>query len=859
MSKLKNNEDIYLDEKSCKEILSVSTDKFRIIKQEFDISEKVYSGKVKYSKEEILKFKSERDNFWEKHIPISFAKKEYGQSTTSKLTRIDVPIYFIMNSCKTVYSKEELENTISYYRENFITYKETVDRLDLSQDIFFKLIREGKIETTKANKQTSHTSSGTLYSKKDVLSIQKKQEDFLKEVLTHNQVVDMYGITATEKCKCYPVPSELRRREVFKVSNYYYKKSEIEEYMSLRNKKLDSTSLELNTPLKTCFARLELRCEHHSFGNRPYTEEKLTKFIEVKLDDIVVKFQKNKQNDKYLNNRINAFADIIGHILKFLDENMKPGQKEREIYSLSTAECELLIYTMENKRSQEIIYMFLKEVQQDIVLNRKNIDTSLIRKRGFNLDNITPPNRKVKTKRSTDINETLEEIYTFETYMALFSFVTDTAMHLKNFYKLKDEQRKFRYLSVWLYLILQLTNAWRTIDIKDFPRLQIDDILEQNNISDISWFKENLIDLPTSRQLVAKVLKHNFLISKTGKKNNFYSSDNISQVFATAMILLELCHKKTTITIVEYDEPIMHFAVKYNYPRDRTMESFLKEIKTIFPDFKYSNKKMTDTILSFSKVISPSEYGILVSKHERAHEKLSSTFHYVKFPQKQMEFISEQLFERGEFGFIYDTLIDIVYGNKDKMSLIKERTNMIVAIKKTFGSVNKIEETIKLTNYNDQIDIINMLFEKGIDGCNQILQSLNFNKLQSQEPHIQCLCSESGCLQPERHPFPMNPGCVGCKYSIKNVYTLSVLGERIKSDCEEYLSSTNKIRKRKLSMRFFKYKQIVLDAIKKFGKEYTYSSLGIDLPRDVFANYVRQIERPSDILKSDLELLLGRK
>ena len=85
------------------------------------------------------------------------------------------------------------------------------------------------------------------------------------------------------------------------------------------------------------------------------------------------------------------------------------------------------------------------------------------------------------------------------------------------------------------------------------------------------------------------------------------------------------------------------------------------------------------------------------------------------------------------------------------------------------------------------------------------------------------------------------------------------MGERIKSDCEEYLSSANKIRKRKLSMRFFKYKNIILDAIKKFGKEYTYGSLGLDLPREDFANYVRQIEKPSEVLKSDLELFLERK
>ena len=97
MSKINTEKDTYLDEKECLEILSVAKSRFKIIVEQFDIPKKSSEGKLTYLEQSILEFKSKRDKFYEEHIPVSQAQKEYSRPLCAKVNPIEVPSAFIMS------------------------------------------------------------------------------------------------------------------------------------------------------------------------------------------------------------------------------------------------------------------------------------------------------------------------------------------------------------------------------------------------------------------------------------------------------------------------------------------------------------------------------------------------------------------------------------------------------------------------------------------------------------------------------------------------------------------------------------------------------------------------------------------
>lgn len=86
----------------------------------------------------------------------------------------------------------------------------------------------------------------------------------------------------------------------------------------------------------------------------------------------------------------------------------------------------------------------------------------------------------------------------------------------------------------------------------------------------------------------------------------------------------------------------------------------------------------------------------------------------------------------------------------------------------------------------------------------------------------------------ERLSYPKGEDCISCECSIPNIYSITVLADRLKQDYIEYSTNSNIIVKRKLSMRIFKYREVLKSAIAKYGNEYIYSCIGLDISREEF-------------------------
>ena len=782
-----------------------------------------------YPKAEVMKYKKMKDKFWNEHKTYRDIIKMYTLSILSETDKVKIPFYAKKGNSGEAYSIKSIEQKLNKVENNYLYKDEARKVLDLSPRNFEITIKELKVESILFRNRAK-------FLKKDIENIRKMQEDLLEKVVFGHEIGP-----ATQALKSKPLPVYLRRKDRlgdYRVSVYYDKKK-FDDYNLKINNNSNRYNAEADGLFETYLSRLNT-IDVSSLDELPYTKNKIYSFVDTLL-------KQSGGSDFNVNRNINQMVNLTQYIAKFLDENRLRNGKQKEYYSLTSSEINLFISTLSSVYPDRV-YAFTKLVAQDIAIKRAEIKTS----KGFSMKNIKNPSNKNKL-RGDDVNSLGDDIYTYEEFVEISKFLLNYEYHFDKITELlKNKSKKrdidiMRYLSSWLYFSLQLANASRGIEIVNLPRMNFDYVIEKENINNLEWFFENKINPHTSSFMTSRIKDHKFFRTKTGADATYRVSENIGMLINTIILMIEVFYKSQSI-VVEH-EFATNFCRKNNIPDRRSdIWKFFEDIE--IPDFKFGNRKMNKTLMTFSKAVVPAEYGIYVAQQERDHRNINTTLIYAKTPREYLEFLSENIFERGEFGYIYDTLIDIVSGNSEKMELIEERTDLIKTIKNSFGNEMKLEASIKLANYYNQIDVINMLYEKGLDECNNILNKIYFKDMPSKEKDVQCLFSETDCPLPERGMYPKKDGCLGCKYSIPNIFSLSTVSDRLKMDFKAYNDTTNKVAQRKLSMRIYKYKEIMKEAIQKYGKEHVYGVLGLDMDGQEFRETLASITPPSEIFKS---------
>jgi hypothetical protein len=243
-------------------------------------------------------------------------------------------------------------------------------------------------------------------------------------------------------------------------------------------------------------------------------------------------------------------------------------------------------------------------------------------------------------------------------------------------------------------------------------------------------------------------------------------------------------------------------------------------------------------VYDVAQEILPSGYNtLLLPKYMRAHEVDNSTLHYVNFPQKQLEQLTEDLFRRGEFGYIVSSLLRYLKLDSNKSI----DTANVQFITQKFGNIYKIEAVSGFLNAfkDERVEIVKIIEEYGIKEASRILNSIFLGTLPSKEENIQCLFSETGCRE-------FGKSCLDCKYSIPNIYSLKTFALSLTSDMREYFTDNRICKKLKLSFKIHKKILILIDAINCFGKDYVYGC--IDIPKNKFLDMFENIKEPQEII-----------
>ncbi len=797
--------------------LNITPSSFKSIKKVYQNELNIISYKNKHYilKKDIENLYEKQKKFWKEHIPSKVAKKQYSDSILKQLKTIKIPIYAKIDINETVFVKSEIQNIIENRKKQLIPKSDCLKILNIIDYNFKMFVKEYKLEYEIIG-QTRY------YYKEDIEFFKEQQKDFGTRYISYKNAEKKYSISVYTAIKGYPIPYFARRKDTFfKSEHTYYDVKEIEDYLKKRNMRETIYNTKGNTHFDTFLLRLSLKPNYNSFKNKPYTKEKWFNYVDFKL-------KKTTASEKNKNKYVNFYVNLTLILEDFLEKN-----NNIEVYMLSTSLINLFLQTCTTERNKVAFYNFFKLVYQDIQLK---INISNNANKGFNFSKIKNP----YTKDSVHIEEkNLDiEIYSYSDYAKIFKFLTDIPFHVDKSIKNIDKINLPSYLSTWLYLLLHLNNAWRHGDVTNFPRIFINDILEYLKIDSFNWFLNNSIDLNVSKKIISRVIKYEFKVNKTKVDAHFFCSDSLAPALATNLLMLEFFIKTKYIGIEkEYNEPIMIFNTKYNEPSIEMINHLFKPIN--IPNFKFSSKKMNKSIMSYIYTVANSQTAIMLPKHLRSHKETNSTLHYLKLNKEDIEFLTEQLFQRGEFGYILDSLVEIIT-NKPKS--LETRTNDIKLIKDFFGDNIKIEATIGLMNYfqNEKSEILNILYSKGYEECVSILNNIYKHNLPSRQENVQCLMSKEGCKYPELN------SCLDCRYNIPSVYALSTLCNSLKEDIDNYFSTTNKSKKIKLSMRLYRKKDILRQALLKYDQEYIYNCL--NMTREEFLSSFSSIKKPKELL-----------
>lgn len=756
-----------------------------------------------------------KEFFWKEHINFQKAKEQYGLTVIKNKSRIKIPYYAKTLDIKSEWAciKEEIENVV-LEKQNYILREEAKKILNLSDDNFKKTVIDFDVKV-------GNLGLNYAYLKEDIYFLKEQQLELGIRYLPYSTVIKDYGNAIINHVNSYLLPSFAKRKDIFPPKSMtYYDKFEIEEYLANREKRELYHNIDEDTLLETFKQKLSILEEFKNFNELPYTNFKWMSYVADYLNTI----NRNKRGQiKVINNFVELTCLLEQYLISL---------NNCEIYSLSTKQINTLLKSIPENRKAMLLYGFIKIVAQDIELKIQSVKDY---NKGFIFSKVDNPAKKLKTNK--DIY--LKDIYDFNVYKSFFNFLTDIKFHITNsLNKSLSARKKGVYLSTWLYLLLHLNNAWRHGDVKNFPRLYLDDLIEYYQITSLDWFEHNLVSLDLARQVIAKVNKYEFTVSKTSVEGHFFCSNNLAPTFATALLMLEIYLKYDYIgTVKELNSPVMCFFNKYNEPAKKGFKSFLNRYSEI--NFEFGSKKMNKTILTYIYELSDDKDSFLFSKYMRSHTKDNTILHYLNINKSDIEFLTEQLFIRGEFGYIYDTLIDIALN--PNISL-EEKTSNISLIKNNFGDELKIEASLGLLNYfnDEKREILNMIYNEGYDYVLKTLNNIYMSKLPSRDENIQCLFSLTGCVCQDLDR------CIDCKYSIPTIYALNVICESLKDDFKKYMSYKNIPQKIKISAKIYKKKNLIKQSIQRYGKDYVYSML--EMSNYQFLDTLSRIEKSEELL-----------
>ncbi|MGL4850597.1 MAG: hypothetical protein ACRC28_17030 [Clostridium sp.] len=821
-----------------------------------------YESRYFFEKEYIKNFKKRYDEFWGEYY-CGAEIKEIRNLNLKKYIEVQVPTIYASFKKKQAYKKKESDLLLEFYKKidekKYITQEEAIDMLGFREiGKRRKFQKDERIRKLNLAELINYSKkSCTYYNKEDIQYFVDMKKEIGKSLLNRKLIIENYKLREDEVERLLKNIKSVEGTYLFSSMNLYNRidiENSINESLNDAGKILkrkvnkNMKTISGKTDYETFISNFEELTEVHNLKDIRRTYSEWLNFLKNYLD-------KDNKSKIY---REDCIKDSLVVSIKL--ESFLNG---KELFEFSSTEINFFIKTAKTQRDSKLLFDFVRYLALKKDLGDK-------RNRTFIGTRFVNGNARSSSKKTFSD----DDIYNYEEYIKVYNHLIKIDLHIDRFFKQKDKENKkskdidkeYIYLSTWIYELLHLNLAWRNGDVSRFPRINFKDLLYDFGISNIEWFRKNKLTTNQYVRVIDRIYKHSFLVQKTGVETEFICSDNLKESIATSIMMMSCYWEFESILDGGVEGDLLKFNTKYNRPTASMLKLPLVGLES--KGFTFGSRKMNRSVLTFmysmSKAMNISDYiSFGLSKKLREHIESMSTIQYIKFSEEQISFLSGELFRRKEFGVVVDTFIDIVSKNKPEKSI--ERTKEIQLVNKFFGDYSKVEALTGMLNYfgnteKTVIDEINeMVIPKGINISENEIMQYKFEKareylnsiycelMPSEKIGIQCLYSQQGC----KYPFDNNENkCIGCKYSIPNIYILESCCKELKKELVEYSKTKFLGKKVKLSSNIHKKVQLLMSAIRQFGSEYVYNHLGIK--REEFIELFNMIENPKELLQGEL-------
>ncbi|MBP1970505.1 hypothetical protein J2Z83_002626 [Virgibacillus natechei] len=703
------------------------------------------------------------------------------KETTADGFFIEKEVIFKNEAFKKLMTEVELKNNSDYVTKSFVQ-----KQLGLNLTSLNKALDDFDVNVTEGGR-----SRFVLI--KDMEFLSKKQSEMenlfnyyylaseAKELLKRSFKKDEVGI------KRIPFPPILKASIPADKNAFLWNKEDVHYYLKQREIR-EMNKVELDTPFETFIYRLDINYKN-DYLYAQNTKELWFSYVRNYLIQ-------SEGSKKTIADRVSNFSEITKSIFDNID---------KEIYAMTTNEINLNLLNHQLNVSHRFhMYQFLKSIHESFQENDKHTK--------FIFSRLNNPYHTYEPKRELD-----KDRYSLDEYKEFYNFAKDVETHKRaaskdtiNFLKGKNS---YHYASVWLYILTLLNNNWRheTV-IEELPRIN----LSRTSITGLEWFYDNNLSESEAKDIIYQVGRHIININKTGAEGVFNISKQLEIPFATAMAICEL-----RLENINSDDGNLIYLSS-----DKTVNSVSKgAFFSHFPNnkLKFKNRKMNRTLttLIWSVINSNSNNefkdGLSAAKQSRSHFNESTTNIYIKLSRKQIDELTEQLFSRDQFGYVYKIFSDVIFSSSaDK----EEETNKILDLKQNFGDVYKLEATAGFVNRisKEKKDVANWMLSKDNEELQRDYYDMLTNQLPSKEKNYQCIKRE--CVNPTLN-------CSDCPFSIPNVYALAELLDKYVSQIENIISfdEMSSGEKKRQANQLYVISDTIKYAKEKFGKDIIYDFL----------------------------------
>ncbi|OBA06007.1 hypothetical protein A9P44_03555 [Paenibacillus polymyxa] len=524
--------------------------------------------------------------------------------------------------------------------------------------------------------------------------------------------------------------------------------------------------------------------------------------IEATFEERLYFYLRKVKNADLIPETINIFRSYLKHLIS--------NTRMRKKHLLINSYCNMLI-NLSLRLNKEIQEHTDTEVM-DLIASTTKLRKQLIGFLKFTLSSKSSQCKfQNKYNYTSKINtHTNKEIYSKSDFKKIYLYVNNINLH-KN--KALSEPG---YAETWFYVFMHMTNAWRSSDIINFPRVDFSNV-PQEYINSIYTDGITFTDAQVITNIVSEQWER-FVSNKKNVLNKFLVNIDAIQTASTILLAIESHRRKQN-----YDGKfLLPLLQQKNSSISLYIKNFLKADDTLRPfSSRVANRSlMTYFFHSITRGPNNGDVAHLLAQRLRRHMSQDTISQYVMNTNEDeyLDDTSYNLFRRGHFGWLYNSLVEIVINKKDIELTSQEKTTIIESYQELY-SPSRIEEIsayfLEHQNKNQSVSMEIALLPD--DELKNRLYSIYKGSMPSKEENSQCFYSEN-CKNPTGN-------CKACPYIIPRTHLLTSL----RMDLDEIISQIQELKEHDIYERIrkthilYKLLNLISQAIKSFNKEYVES------------------------------------